>query len=387
MPLRPRTILLQGKASSSTIAKHVRAAHPTAEVRHIPYAKSSWDGKQHSTASEDHYREKREKVAVLHRGATWKPDPNGRSTDFLPSVKMGQGCGFFCQYCYVERGKPNSYPKVYDDCYNIVDMIAMVIDDEDYYRTKMLEKCPRGAGKDYEKHRDPEHGPFITFDLGCDTDCTLDNQITRHGAITDAHGNITLPAYEGHIIDIMNQVAEIPGAMTSFATKGTELQPFIDDCNHPDRHRIRLSLMPEWQRRIVEMNTAPTLDRLHMVNTLVRAGFEVHINLSPIIVTQSFAKDYRELLKLIDDVLTPEAKAQLAYEVIFLTHSPVMHDRVRERRPLAHAMMAEGPLKLRAKPHKKNVTTYTVKDKNVLKPWLRKRIEQYTPYARIRYMF
>jgi DNA repair photolyase len=366
MPFRPQQIILQRKAAGSVMAQHVRAAHPTAKVVEIPFA-----------------TEKLRKVAVLHRGATWKPDPNGRSTDFLPNIKLGTGCGFFCQYCYVERNKPNSYPKVYDDALKMVKMVAMTLDNLSYWEERMRKVCRKG----FERDRDPVHPPYITFDLGCDTDCTIDNQITRHAAVALADGT-QLDAYPGHVIDIMNQITEnVPGAMTSFATKGVELQPFIDDCKHPERNRIRLSLMPEWQRQILEMNTATVEQRLHAVNDLVAAGFEVHINLSPIVITESFAKDYRALLKQIDDTLTQESKNQLAYEVIFLTHSDVMYGPVMARRPKAHLMMAEGPLELKTKPHKPTVTTYTRKDKNPLKKWLRERVEQYTPYARIRYMF
>ena len=386
MRFRPKTIILQKKAADSIMARHVRAAHPDAKVKRVPFATHSWNGKTHSLEPQDHYMEKLQKVAVLHRGATWKPDPNGRSTDFLPSVKLGTGCGFFCQYCYVERGKPNSYPKVYDDCLQMIKMVDHVLRNEETFRAKMLKKSPRGAGKDFEKHRDPEHGPFITFDLGCDSDCVIDNQITRHGATTLADGTF-LDAYPGHVIDLMNQISDIPGAMTSFATKGVALQPFIDDCKHPERNRIRLSLMPEWQRQVLEMNTATVEQRLDAVNRLVAAGFEVHINLSPIVITSSFDDDYPALLKQIDDTLTQEAKNQLAYEVIFLTHSDVMYQPVEARRPKAHAMMARGPLPLAKKPHKPTVTTYTRRDKGPLKKQIRAWVEQYTPYARIRYMF
>ena len=378
MPFKPKQIILQNAAEDSVMAKHVLAAFPDADVKTIPFATHSWNGKAHSLDPLKHYKEKRQRVAVLHRGATWKPDPNGRSTDFLPNIKLGTGCGFFCQYCYVERGKPNSYPKVYDDALKMVKMVAMTLDNLDYWEARMRKVCRKG----FERDRNPKHKPYISFDLGCDTDCTIDNQITRHGAIDG------LDPYPGHVIDIMNQITEnVPGAMTSFATKGVELDSFIADCKNPERNRIRLSLMPEHHRRILEMNTATIEQRLAAVNRLVAAGFEVHINLSPIVVTSDFSTEYRDLLKLIDDSLTQEAKDQLAYEVIFLTHSDVMYEPVQARRPEAHAMMAGGPLELQPKPHKKTVTTYTRADKAVLKKWLRKRIEQYTPYADIRYMF
>ena len=368
------------------MAKHVLAAHPKANVVMIPHAKSAWDGYAHSLEPGAFFKEKTRKVAVLHRGATWKPEPNGRSTDFLPSVKLGTGCGFFCQYCYVERAKPNSYPKIYDDCLGMAKMIAMTLDNLDYWRGRMKQRPPKGAGRDFECHRCDKHKPFITFDLGCDTDCVIDNQITRHPAVDE------LDAYPGHIIDIMNRVTEnVPGAMTSFATKGVDFEPFIADCKNPGRNRIRLSLMPEHHRRVLEMNTATVTQRLDAINTLVDAGFEVHINLSPIVLTKDFSDSYKALFEQIADSLTPQAHAQLAYEVIFLTHSDCMYEPVKARRPEAHAMMAEGPFELQVKPHKSKgprpVTTYARQDKDIFKTWVKMFVEKYTPQAHIRYMF
>ncbi len=244
MRFRPQRILLNVKAEKSEMARHVRAAHPTAKIQFLRFNTESWNGTATSVKSEDFYQEKTRSVAVLHRTATWVPDPNGRSTDFLPNIKLGTGCAFFCQYCYVERGKPNSYPKVFDDAYNMISMVNQTMDNIEFHREKFRKVCRT----DFEQYRDPKHPPYVSFDLGCDTDCTIDNQITRHSL------------YPGHIVDIMNQIAKIPGAMTSFATKGTEVDPFIEDCKFPERNRIRLSLMPEHQRRVLELNTAPIAD-------------------------------------------------------------------------------------------------------------------------------
>lgn len=371
MPIRPRRLLVHAKALDSALAAHARAAHPQTEVVPIPANTHAWNGRAHSLDPLDHAREKRHTLAVLHRTATWRPDPNGRSTDFLPSVKLGTGCAFLCQYCYVERRTPNAFIKVFDDALRMVDLVAETLDDLPRWRERLRQVTRR----DLERHRDPRHGPYVTFDLGCDTDCTLDNQATRHAG------------YPGHVVDMMNRIAEVPGAMTSFATKGVELEPFLADCRRPERHRIRLSLLPEAHRRVLELNTAPIDARLAAVNRLVAAGFEAHLNLSPIVVTDRFEAEYEALLRQVDDALTAEAKAQLAYEVIFLTHDEALFEPVAARRPEAHAMMAAGPLPLAAKAHKPNVLTYALKDKAPLKRLLREAMARITPYARIRYMF
>lgn len=371
--VRPDTLLVHDHENPSPLLSHMRHAHPDADVVDLKYNTQSWKpvyGLMSDTPRE-RFRTKRKLAALLHRNAKWRPDPNGNSTDFLPNIMMTQGCGFGCTYCYTERHYSNNYPKLYGDVFEVVTMMQSTMDNLPHWRSKMKVV----AHKDFERHRDPKHGNFITFDLGCDSDCVLDNQITAHDG------------YCGHVIDIMNRASLIPECMTSFATKSACLQPFIDHVERPSHHRIRLSLMPEHHRQRLEINTAPILARLDAANKLVDAGFEVHLNLSPIVVTADFESEYSVLLQLIDSTLTPAAKSQLAYEIIFLTHSTKLFEPVAEYAPKAHAMMTDGPCKLVPKPNKANVLSYSVEDKKRLKPLIRSMISEYTPYGRIRYNY
>ena len=315
--------------------------------------------------------QKKDFLGVYHRDSIWKLDPNGRSTDFLPSNMLTQNCRFNCTYCYRMRHDLADFPKIYDDVYRFVDLVKETISNKEKSRAffKSLNK------KDLEQYRDKKHGPYITFDIGCDSDVTLDNQITEHSN------------YPGHIIDIINQVAEIPEAMLSFATKSTELDTFVRHVKNPKMCRIRLSLMPEWQRQILELNTAKIIDRIEAINKLVNAGFEVHINLSPIVITKSFVKDYGDLLSLLNEKLNEKAKAQLAYEIIFLTHSEKLFDFVQQFAPKAHQMMVNNQFPLEPKPNKENVLSYSPEDKKTYKQIMETLIKKHTPYARIRYMF
>jgi hypothetical protein len=58
----------------------------------------------------------------------------------------------------------------------------------------------------------------------------------------------------------------------------------------------------------------------------VRAGYEVHVNLSPVIAYDGWLDDWAALCDEIDAALSPAAKAQLAAEVIFLTHNEDLHE-------------------------------------------------------------
>ena len=370
---RHNQIFVHRESTNSPLLNHMLQARPGSKVTVIEHNTHAFKPQYGNVSSDssDHFREKRNKAALLRRNATWRAEPNGNSTDFLPGLMMAQGCGFGCTYCYTERHYVNNYSKLYDDVYKVVEMIEFATINSESLRDKMV----KVAKKDYEKYRDKHHGDWITFDLGCDSDCVLDNQLTAHNE------------YHGHIVDIMNRASLIPNAKTSFATKSSAFDRFLNDVDRPNHHRIRLSLMPEHHRRILEINTASISDRLASINKLVDKGFEVHINLSPIVVTKDFNQEYKQLLQLINDSLSQEAKKQMAYEIIFLTHTMPQYDAVQSYAPKAHKMMTEGPLPLVPKPTKANVLSYPTTAKKALKEMLFNLIEEITPYSRVRYCY
>lgn len=373
MQLSPNKIFAHKSSTNSFLFKQMRQAFPTAKLEVIA-TNTRLENPDYGLIDinpKNRGLQKRQYIGMLHRNSQWKLDPNGRSTDFLPSNMLSYGCRFMCSYCYVDRRDPATFPKLYDDALQVVGLIKRTMDNISVARDLFV----KTNKKDLERYRDPNHSPYVTFDLGCDSDCTLDNQLT-------ANSN-----YPGHIIDIINQVSEIPEAMISFATKSSDIDPFIQYVKNPQMCRIRLSMMPEHHRQTIELNTSKIEDRLVAINKLVEAGFEVHINLSPIIVTSTFSQEYADLLSLINDSLSERAKKQLAYEIIFLTHSPNLYDKVQQYAPKAHDMMVNGPLKLVPKWNKPNVYSYGRTEKNQLKAIMNSLIEEFTPYSRVRYMF
>ena len=52
----------------------------------------------------------------------------------------------------------------------------------------------------------------------------------------------------------------------------------------------------------------------------------MHLNFSPVIVYEGWQEAYAELFQRVDDTLNAAAKAQVAAEVIFLTHSAGLHE-------------------------------------------------------------
>ena len=67
----------------------------------------------------------------------------------------------------------------------------------------------------------------------------------------------------------------------------------------------------------MDVRTSPMSERIAAINDFVAAGYEVHLNLSPVILYDGWLEDYRALLTEVDDTLSPTAKAQLKAEVIF----------------------------------------------------------------------
>ena len=91
--------------------------------------------------------------------------------------------------------------------------------------------------------------------------------------------------------------------------------------------------MPEKLRQILEPNTSTIYERLLAVTEFNIAGYDVHLNFSPVIIYDGWLEDYKRLFKLIDQFAHCNDKHyfNLAYsdvkaEVIFLTHNEKKHE-------------------------------------------------------------
>ena len=114
-----------------------------------------------------------------------------------------------------------------------------------------------------------------------------------------------------------------PKAMGTFATK-TVPKEFLS-FDPKGKVRIRFSLMPEAIRKILEPNTAPINTRIQAINDFKNAGYDVHVNFSPVVVYDNWLEDYEELFAVLNGVVKPEFKPEVLAEVIFLTHNEEKH--------------------------------------------------------------
>jgi len=216
--------------------------------------------------------------------------PSGRSTDFI-SPSFGYGCLYNCSYCYMKRHKPDglSVAKNTGD-------ILTEINNHAYFTP---------VDKPNQTH--PE---FTTYDISCNEDFAL------HAKYHDWERIFAF--FRDH-----------PVAMGSFATK--YVNPKLLEFNPEGKIRIRFSLMPQERSDIHEPGTSKIIDRIKAINAFIEAGYDVHVNFSPVIVYQGWDKDYEELFAMLNDYV--DYKEQVLAEVIFLTHNEKKHEANLKKHP------------------------------------------------------
>ena len=215
--------------------------------------------------------------------------PNERSSHFVaPSIS--NGCAMACSYCYVPRRKGFANP---------ITLFVNIEQITNYVRRH----ASRQGRKALPDQIDSIHW---VYDIGENGDCSVD------AAICD------------NVKDMVSLFSTLPNAKATFATKFVNRD--LLNYDPQGKTRIRFSLMPQSISRIVDVRTSAIADRINAINDFVDAGFEVHVNFSPVIYYENWLEDYRLLFAQLDDVLNDKAKHQLKCEIIFLTHNTVLHD-------------------------------------------------------------
>jgi len=214
--------------------------------------------------------------------------PSGRSTDYI-SPSFGYGCLYNCTYCYMKRHKPEG------------------LDYADHVKSyrDILTEIDHHAWFDTTEKPNQTHAKYITYDISCNEDFAL------HLKYHDWYR-------------IFNFFLQHPKAMGSFATKYVNRELLNFDPN--GKVRIRFSLMPENIRKILEPNTSSIMDRLEAINDFKRAGYDVHLNFSPVIVYDGWIEDYQDLFAWVNAAVDKKYRDEVKAEVIFLTHNADKHE-------------------------------------------------------------
>jgi len=213
---------------------------------------------------------------------SFKIRPSGRSTDFI-SPSFGYGCLYNCSYCYMKRHQPTG--------------LSVAINTED-----ILTEINSHAAFAVVDKPNQTHEKYTTYDISCNEDFAL------HAKHHEWEKIFTF--FKDH-----------PDIMGSFATKyvNNKLLSF----NPEGKIRIRFSLMPQVKSDIHEPNTSKIIDRIKAIDRFIDAGYDVHVNFSPIIVYDGWLEDYIKLFELLNShVINKEV---VLSECIFLTHNFKKH--------------------------------------------------------------
>ena len=208
--------------------------------------------------------------------------PSGRSTDFI-SPSFGYGCLYNCSYCYMKRHKA----KGLDVATNTGDILT-AINNHAFFTP---------VDKPNQTHAD-----FTTYDISCNED-------------------FALHAKHHEWENIFEFFRDHPIAMGSFATKFVNKK--LLSFNSEGKIRIRFSLMPQYKSTLHEPNTSIILERIKAIDRFIDAGYDVHVNFSPIIVYDRWLEDYKYLFELLNVYVMN--KDIVLSECIFLTHNFKKH--------------------------------------------------------------
>ena len=210
---------------------------------------------------------------------------SGRSSDFI-TPSFGFGCLYKCSYCYMRRHLPNGLT-IAQNTNEIIDSIV---------RHLWLLKWP--------KEPNQTHDTYYTYDFSCNEDYILHAK----------HHDWEL---------LFDYFKENERAMGTAATKYVNKHLLHYNANR--KVRIRFSVMPQHMSDLLEQGTSKIIDRLKAVNDFYDAGYDVHLNYSPIIVYDNWLDDYKDLFKMVDVIVDDSIKSKVKAECIFLTHNKKLH--------------------------------------------------------------
>jgi spore photoproduct lyase len=290
-------------------------------------------------------------ILVLGVKKTLTCRPNGRSADFI-APSASNGCAMACAYCYVPRRKGYANPI---STFVNIDQIAAAI------RRHAERQGPKPAPNQCDPHD-------WVYDLGENADVSVDARVSDN------------------VRDLVTLFADLPGAKASFATKHVNRD--LLDYAPRGSTRVRFSLMPPDDARILDIRADRIADRIAAIDDFVAAGYEVHVNFSPVVVREGWTRRWEELLQALGDGINARSRAQLACEIIMLTHNQALHETNLRWHPRAEELLWRPDLQepKRSQNGQENVRYARAKKARALAE-LTRRIETIAPWCRIRYAF
>ncbi|MFH8933411.1 spore photoproduct lyase family protein [Streptomyces griseosporeus] len=283
-----REIYAEPAAAASPRGRQIRERFPRARLIEVD---SHWNipGLHGNEGNVERWVRVKGETLVLGERKTLTTRPNGRSADWI-APGPSNGCAMACAYCYVPRRKGYANPvTVFTNIDTIIAHLGRHIARQG--RKPAPNQCDDTAW---------------VYDIGENGDCSVDALICDNTA------------------DLVHAFRQWPTAKASFATKF--VNPDLLAYDPRGRTRIRFSVMPADDSRLLDVRTSPVAERVAAAADFVDAGYEVHFNLSPVVLRPGWQAAWGELLEHLDDVLPARVKEQSAAEVIMLTHNRDLHE-------------------------------------------------------------
>ncbi|MBW0097830.1 spore photoproduct lyase family protein [Pseudonocardia sp. KRD-184] len=348
--LRIGTVYAEPEARDSERGQQILSRFPGAEVIEVP---SHWQIPELHGNEGNVERWVRVKSGTLVLGVkkSLSARPNGRSSDFI-APSTSNGCAMACAYCYVPRRKGYANPIT---VFTNIDKI-----------TRYLRGHVRRQGVKPEPDQVDPHA--WVYDIGENSDCSVDALVSDN------------------VADLVATFRELPTAKASFATKFVNRE--LLDLDPQGRTRVRFSLMPENDAKLLDIRTSPVPERIAAIDDFVAAGYEVHLNFSPIVLREGWERDWAELLTRLDDEVGAAAKEQAAAEIIMLTHNRDLHEVNLGWHPKAEDLLWRPDIQ---QPKRSQSGMWNVRYRNAPKREAVARVQDliaaHAPWIRVRYAF
>jgi len=345
-----RTIYAEPAAAASPRGRQILARHPAARVVEVD---SHWRIPElhGNEGNVGRWVRVKGETLVLGERKTLTTRPNGRSADWI-APGPSNGCAMACVYCYVPRRKGYANPvTVFTNIERIIAHLGRHIARQGPKREP--NQCDEQAW---------------VYDIGENGDCSVDALICDNTA------------------DLVHAFRQWPTAKASFATKF--VNPDLLALDPRGRTRVRFSVMPGEDSRLLDIRTSPVAERIAAAADFLDAGYEVHFNLSPVVLRPGWQEAWTELLRQLDDVLPDRVKRQAAAEVIMLTHNRELHEVNLGWHPRAEEMIWQPGIQQgkRSENGALNVRyDHLVKARAVDE--LRGLVAAHAPWLRVRYAF
>ncbi len=208
---------------------------------------------------------------------THKYVENHKVSDFLVPY-TSSGCTAMCLYCYLVCN------------FNKCSYLRLFVN-----REQMLDKIISKASQSERN---------LTFEIGSNSDLILENTITNN------------------LVWTIENFSNTNKGMLTFPTKFDMVEPILN-LNHNGKIIVRMSVNPQNIIKEIEVGTSSLKNRVAAINKLADAGYKIGILVAPVIFVENWKFEYENLIKYLQDELSPTAKSKIFFEVIFMTYSYV----------------------------------------------------------------